>query len=252
MSRLLLFTTKYEAQLKANAQAGLVDAYAFDNFEFDKSQTNVMNIDICDDICQRMVGDSQHDYEDAIVLYEALKDIPDVVAADQTFWVSLSHTILYPYLQKRWGKDVKDKMKSTVLDHWFFEKGMMRHGLSSLWWGVRLTISDKYEDKYRLTKVLFWNYSFRTTFMGPSIFFRAGNARTGILEYLADHESCKENFENKGRYISKYFNLLGATKSLSALPTEYFYREMEKNLEPMNAYQPREKSNEAMEEENSR
>ncbi len=245
MSRILLFTTKYEAQLKANAQAGLMDAYASDTFAFDKAQTNVMNIEIDDDICDRMYGESQHDYEDAITLYESLKDIPEVVAADQTFWISLSHTILYPYLKKRWGKE---DMKSTVLGHWFFENGMMRHGLSSLWWSVRLTHSTKYNDTYRLTKVLFWNYSFRTTFMGPSIFWRVSNARIGILEYLADHETCKDNFENKGRYIAKYFNLLGATKHLSALPSEYFYKEMEKNLDLMNTYRPRDKSDDAIEE----
>ena len=237
MINLVLFTSNYEAQLKTDVQSGKLDAYKSETFDYDKSKVLPMALTIDENICDKMYCDSAHEYEDAIILYEALKDLPDVIAADQTFWVSLSHTVLFPYLKKRWGKG---NLQTAVLNHWFFNNGMVRHGLGGLWWTVRLTVDeDRQDDKYRLTKVAFWNFSFRTTFMGPSIFFRVQNARTGILSYLADHPEMKVGMENKGRYICKYFNLLGATKQLAALPVEYFYQEMENNLDLMNAYDPR-------------
>lgn len=240
MIRLLLFTSNYEAQLKSDVQSGNIDAYKGDKFNYDKSQTNPMTIEVEEDISDRMYCDSAHEYEDAIILYEALKDVPDVMAADPIFWISLSHTVFFPYLKKRWGKG---DIKSTVLNHWFFQNGMMRHGLAGLWWTVRITVDEnKGDDKYRLTKVAFWNFSFRTTFMGPSIFFRVQNARTGILSYLADHEELKVGMENKGRYIAMYFNRLGATKQLAALPVEFFYKEMRDNIDMINSYNPRVKS----------
>ncbi len=239
MSRLVLFTTKYEAQLKTNVDAGDVSAYSGDSFDYDDSQTYPMAFSVDDDICDRMFCDSAHEYEDAVILYEALKDIPDVMAADQTFWVSLAHTVFFPFLKRRWRKD---DMKSTVLTYWFFENGMMRHGFAGLWWTVRLTVDESLEDKYRLTKVAFWNITFRTRVMGTSIFFRVQNVRTGILSYLADHEELKDGMESKGRFIALHFNRLGATKQLAALPVEYFYKEMEDNLENMNNYNPRVKS----------
>lgn len=236
MSRLVLFKSNYEAQLKANVESGNTSAYNSDTFNYDEKQTIPTMFFIDDDICSKMSCDSAHEYEDAIILYDALKDIPDVMAADPTFWVSLSHTVFFPYLKKRWGKG---DMKSSIINHWFFKQGMVRHGLGGLWWTVRLTMDNKLADKYRLTKVAFWNYSFRTTFMGPSIFFRISNARNGILKFLADHEELREGMENKGRFITTYFNRLGATKQLASLPEEYFYQEMERNIENMKKYNPR-------------
>lgn len=239
MVRLRLFKSNYEAQLKANAQSGILSAYYGEVFKYEEKNTLPMNIEIDEDICGRMFCDSEHEYEDAIVLFESLKGLPEVMAADQTFWISLSHSIFFPYIKKRWGKKITS---SSVLSHWFFNNGMVRHALAGLWWTVRLTVDYNAGDPYRLTKVAFWNFSFRTTFMGPSIFFRVKNARTGILSFLADHEELKNGMENRGRFIAVYFNRLGATKLLTALPVEYFYKEMEDNLENMNSYNPRNKS----------
>ncbi len=238
--KLRLFTTNYEAQLKANAQSGILDAYNGDEFDYNVKLTHIMNLEVDGDICDKMYCDSSHEYEDAVMLYEALRGLPEVMAADQTFWVSLAHSVFFPYVKKRWGKKLST---SSVLNHWFVGKGMMRHSLAGLWWTVRLTVDyTKTADPYRLTKVAFWNYSFRTTFMGPSIFLRIRSARTGILSYLADHEELKEGMENKGRFIAVYFNRLGATKQLEALPVEYFYKEMAANHDNKNNYNNRNKS----------
>lgn len=93
MSRLVLFKSNYEAQLKANVESGNISAYNGNTFNYDEKETLPTMFVIDDDICSRMFCDNVHEYEDAIILYDALKDIPDVMAADPTFWISLSHTV---------------------------------------------------------------------------------------------------------------------------------------------------------------
>lgn len=247
MIRLLLFKSQYEAQLKTNVQSGKIDAYRGETFPYDVKQTLPTAIEVEEDVCDKMYGDIAHDFEDAVTLYETLESLPEVMAADPTFWISLSHTVFYPYLKKRWGKG--NNLQKNILNHWFFQNGMIRHGLGGLWWTVYLTKEKGAEDPYRLTRVNFWNYSLRTMFMGPSIFFRITNARIGILKFLADHEELRLGMENKGRFIARYFNRLGATKQLAVLPEEYFYDEMKKNVTEMNAYRPRDKESDDGEEE---
>lgn len=237
--RLSLLKSNYAAQLRANVQSGNVIPYTDDECVIDMAQTLPMNIEFEEDIASTMYGDSSHEYEDAIILYEALKDLPEVMAADPIFWESLAHTVFHPFLKKRWGRG---NLQTSVYNHWFMTNSIMRHGLAGLWWGVRLTIDpENTDDEYRLTKVLFWNYSFRTTFAGPSIFFRVTNARTGILRYLADHEELRSRMENAGRYIAMHFNRLGAVKQLAALSPEYFYNELEKRHDDIISYKPRNK-----------
>lgn len=239
MIRLRLFKSNYAAQLKSNIQSGITAPYESDEFSIDATQTLPMNLEIYENICNDLYADSAHEYEDAITIYEALKDLPEVMASDPIFWESVSHSVFHAFLQKRWGKG---DFKASVYNHWFVTRGLMRHGIANLWWAVRLTVDlSNTADPYRLTKVIFWNYSARTTFFGPSIFFRVVNARTGILSYLADHEELKNGIENIGRYIAMHYNRMGAVKQLAALPVEYFYEDMANNHEKMISYQPRNK-----------
>lgn len=237
MSRLQLFKSNYEAQLLTNVNAGSIEAYRMDNFPVDPAQTLPMAFEVEDNISEKMYGDIEHEFEDAVTLYEALKNIPEAMAADPTFWISLAHTEFFPYVKKRWiSKEITQK---DILNHWFFSNGMMRHALGGLWWMVRLTVVENDPDPYKLTRVAFWNYSFRTTFMGPSIFLRIPSARTGVLKFLADHEELKVGMENRGRYIARFLNRLGATTQLAALPWETIYKMLDDNIEEMNAYRPR-------------
>lgn len=80
--RLSLLKSNYAAQLRANVQSGNVIPYTDDECVIDMAQTLPMNIEVEEDIASTMYGDSSHEYEDAIILYEALKDLPEVMAAD--------------------------------------------------------------------------------------------------------------------------------------------------------------------------
>ena len=237
MSRLQLFKSNYEAQLQTDVNAGNIEAYRMDIFPVDSTKTLPMAFEVDDNISEKMYGDIDHDFDDAVTLYEALKDIPAAMAADPAFWVSLAHTVFFQYVKKRWAS--KEISQKDILNHWFFSNGMIRHALGGLWWMVRLTVDENASDPYRLTKVAFWNYSFRTTFMGPSIFLRIPSARIGVLKFLADHEELRYGMENRGRYIARFMNRLGATTQLAALPWETIYKMLEENTDEMNAYRPR-------------
>lgn len=48
----------------------------------------------------------------------------------------------------------------------------------------------------------------------------------GVLEFLLENKEILENsFEMRGRFIANYFNRLGATRELSALPRDFFKKE---------------------------
>ena len=165
------------------------------------------------------------DFESAVALFEAYKDISPLEAGDSVFWESLAHIDLFPYVQKRWTPDSKD-LKNYVLNHWFVTRGMIRHSLVGLWWAVKCSYDEEGYNPYELTEILFKNYSFRTTFYGASTLIRSKEATIGILSFLKDNADLQGNMEIIGRFITNYFNKLGATKQLAYLGRGYFYNEL--------------------------
>jgi len=54
----------------------------------------------------------------------------------------------------------------------------------------------------------------------------------GVLEFLLENPDLYvPNFEMKGRYIANFFNRLGATRELSALPRDFFKQECYKFID---------------------
>lgn len=83
------------------------------------------------------------DAMDSIALYRVLDMLAPQQAADERFWVSLSHYELYSYCQKRWGGNlpnpVKDHEKSAnyIRLRWFVRntRVLIRdNAVSRLWW----------------------------------------------------------------------------------------------------------------------
>lgn len=206
--------------------------YYGEEFEYDKTKVKFLSrIPHPQNLASYMEEHADNDCECAIALYEAYKDISPVFAQEERLWVYLSHVELFTYLKKRWSiKDEKDQL-NFIRNHWFRSKnGLMRSSLMGLWWAVYCTIDENGEkngeDKYRLTRILFSNYSFRTTFFGASELFWYRDATRGILRFLVDNpEIIKNNFENRSQFITKYFNQLGGIKQLSALDEDYYYNE---------------------------
>ena len=173
---------------------------------------------------KRMIPDKNHDFESAVALFEAYKDLTPYYASRVGLWVYLSHNELYGYVKKRWGDTQKIK------EHWF-DIGR-RGSLSGLWWAVYCTYDETKEgdDRYWLTRQLFVNQTFRTrTFFTYRIGMNR-EALKGTLHFMYKYPDLFKRGAGEARldYIRKYFGRLGATKELIALEHDFFLNELEK------------------------
>lgn len=173
---------------------------------------------------KKMIPDKNHDFDSAVALFEAYRELPPYIASKAGFWVYLSHNELYVYVKKRWGDTTKIK------EHWF-DIGR-RGSLSGLWWAVYCTIDETKEgdDKYWLTRQLFVNQTFRTrTFFTYRIGMNR-EALKGTLQFMYKYPELFKRGAGEARldFIRKYFGRLGATKELTALEHDFFASELEK------------------------
>ena len=222
------FSGSYVTKLKNDVKTGVsIEKYSADEFEIDTIKLKyVANVYTPKDLLERMII-AQNDFEAAVILYEAYKDIPLVLASNEAFWAYLCHTELFDYCKKRYPvKDAKNKT-SHILDHWFFGNGYNRNTLAQLWWGVQETYDDDNKDNpYHLTELFFKNYSFRVIWFTKML--RTKQGLLGILDFLKDNQDIMDvAFEHRGFFIAKYFNRLGGTKQISFLPREFFKKELE-------------------------
>jgi len=222
------FNENYMKSLRDAVKSGrAIPLYSNNSFEIDQSQVkHLANVYAPKYLVERLVPTQEGDYESAIAIFEAYKDISPLLASNECFWTYITHTELFNYVQKRWNKVLSGKATSDyILDHWFMgDNGLSRNAVASLWWSVYCSIDKQRNDKYELTKVLFQNFTFRVITFGFSLLMRHNEAMIGILEFIKDTpEIMNGSFESRGRFISKYFNRLGAERQLSYLKRDFFY-----------------------------
>lgn len=226
-----IFKKNYAASLLDAVRSGQdLDKYANENFVYDQDQVVMIpNIAYPEGLIEKMVPNTQGDFQSAVALYEAYPDLTPLQAADRTFWIYLAHADLFAYVQKRFPK-VKEQgfdNKQYVLDHWFFAQGTIMQALSGLWWLTHLSVDeDAKEDKYKYTEQIFRDYTLRTNFAQYS-FARHKEAVIGYLQFMIDNPDVfSTSFKDKNRFITKHFNKVGGTRLLSTLPRDYFYEEL--------------------------
>jgi len=189
---------------------------------------------------ERMIN-AESEFKAAILLFEAYKSINPLIATNDTFWAYLSHVDLFRYCKKRWPIPNVEVGEDYILDHYFLNQSsrMTRHAIASLWWWVYFSIDTERVNPYELTEILFRNYSFRARWF--TVFLRIRNGLMGVLEFLFENQNLLDSsFEMKGRYIANYFNRLGATRELSALPRRFFKEECYKIKEIIETIQSEE------------
>lgn len=97
------------------------------------------------------------DYKNAIELHKVINSrvIHLRYLVDERFWVYLTHTKYWSYLQKRWPAISEDRIK----ENWFFKGGntvFSRQALVRLWWRAECSYDpNNKNDPYELTKVAF-------------------------------------------------------------------------------------------------
>lgn len=232
------FKDSYTKQLIDGVKSGRrLCEYRTGKFEIDESQIrHISGVYQPTGLQQRLIAAAEkdkkkHGAEVAIELYKSYKNLSPLVASNESFWAYLCHTELKEFARLEWPWERARNEKNYALSHYFFGRDFNRNALASLWWGVYLSFDEERKSNgknpYELTHVFFKNYSLRTTWL--TVILRIHNALHGILEFFLEHpELIETSVETRGLFISKYFNMLGATKQLSSLPKQFFYDEMKK------------------------
>ena len=204
-----------------------IPLYAAESFEVDVTQVKrLANVYQPEGLAEKLNEVWEDDLKAAITIYEGFKDISLLLASNEAFWAYLTHVDLFTYTQNRWPRvKESDCTPDYIIDHWFLgANGLLRNAIASMWWSVYNTIDESRENPYELTEILFKNYTLRVITFGAYTLIRHREAMIGILSFLKDNPTITANaFEYRGRFISKYFNRLGAVKQLTYLNRDFFY-----------------------------
>lgn len=243
-----LFRTKYVDKLIENVNKGIdLEKYYNRRFDYDESQVlSVPKIFQPEGLLYKM--NPSNNCDSAIALFEAFPTISALQAADSRLWTYLAVADLFPYVRTKWASQIPDlddsdreeKMRTNIRIHWFgLQKDSltfapMRHALANLWWSVYISVDRKattLEDKYKYTRLLFKNETFRTR-TATGFLGRNREALYGILDFM---ELSPELFEgNKDiafREITKFLNYIGGGIQLSFMKRDFFLKQLLDNQE---------------------
>lgn len=150
--------------------------------------------------------ESSTDLDNAILLYESLKDvITPATATGGGFWTSMAHANM-KYMSFRWPitDDSENRIKERYLMKWTSSRREReRNGLSRLWWGVHLTIVEKNDDPYLLTRELFSNQDVLSQVLDRDA-FSPTVTRAFMRFMISERESGNKLNRNAWRSVMKY------------------------------------------------
>lgn len=108
-------------------------------------------------------GKKTYDLENTIYIYELLKELTPLEASDERIWVGMSHSKYgMEYIKDRW--DITEETKIGVIKDRYFSN-YKRNTFARLWWYGYISYNKKYEDPYKLTKILLKNQDIAFTIL---------------------------------------------------------------------------------------
>lgn len=162
------------------------------------------------------------DYNNVKIMYENLKDLSDSQATDERFWVGLSHTIFWDFLNYRCKIDKKEVTKEKILNNYFFKQGLKRslivNPLSRLWWVGRLIYDENATNPYYALEYLKVDFSTKVLSLFSSNYTNNPKIVRAVLVALDELEKeCGKLERAKFLAIVKYVNMLGGVVVLDFL-----------------------------------
>ena len=193
------------------------------------------------------VDKGQHDLENAILLYGALKDLPYTIATNENYWAFLTHTVYWDYMRNRWPvEEAQQDVPSFVQTRYMFHpknKRYYRNGLSRLWLYAALTYdAENNEDPYFYTRIMLKNQDLAGLILETTTVSRNFKALKATLEVIERIDRLEENGEIekiKGkrefiRNLMKQVNFIGAITIWDSLSheeaVEKLWKYVSKNL----------------------
>ena len=227
MSKLYIVREESLNQMKQEIPTK-IDTYKAGEYpQFDSSQlSEVRGIQIPDDLENKMIeaikkeNNRPNFFEPAKLLRESLLISP-LLASEESVWVYLTHGPLQKFTHTVWDFSqlrADQSEENYVRTHWFLSSAseLMRNALASLWWSIEISRLKDEEDPYRLSKVLFSNYTLRVVSFAQVL--RQRNVLRGILEWINKNIDLQdEALEQRGIFIAKYLNQLAGIKQLTVL-----------------------------------
>lgn len=190
------------------------------------------------------------EFDNAIILYESLKDLPRCIITDERFWAWINLNKCY----KATTQAMPIKSSSTFKNMWLFSQGK-RRGIffgvhSRLYFWTELTVDDELlDDKYLYTRFVFENHerirqlTWRSNSNNKHIVLNVVKAEKKLYdkyannpEYMEAFKKCERGVGTKNIYtaISKYLSLYGSVRILDVITDkdlqELIYKKLEEIL----------------------
>lgn len=175
----------------------------------------------------------QHDIENAILLYEALKDLPFSVATNENYWAFLTHTIYWDYMRNRWPIENAQQDEITYIHTRYMfstkNKRFYRNGLSRLWFYAALTYDEgNIANPYHYTKIMLKNQDLAGLILETVTISRNFKALKAVLEVINKLDQLElsgeiEKIKGKRDFIRdlmKQVNFIGAITVWDSLEHE--------------------------------
>jgi hypothetical protein len=179
---------------------------------------------------------SSVELENAIILFNTLKELPRYILTDERFWAWITVNKCY----RASVQAMPLKYETTFANTWLFGRGNRRgiffnkHARSFFW--VEFTIDETLEDKYEYTKFVFEKHDriryvtfdakphkivFNTVKAEKKLFDRYAND----AEYSEAFRKCESGVKEKEginiyTYIRKFISLYGSARILDVMSDE--------------------------------
>ncbi len=180
---------------------------------------------------------SKVDFDNSITLYESLKELPRYILTDERFWAWINFTVGYQASLQ----SMTIKSNSTFLDHWLFTQGTRRGiffgVMSRCFFRVALTVDERLEDKYELTRFVidnperFRNLSWRSNSSEKHIVLGVLKAEKSIYDnYINDPiygekmKRAEKGTHNIYTKIASYLSLYGSVRLIDVVSEEDIYK----------------------------
>lgn len=191
---------------------------------------------------------SKVEFDNAIMLYEHLKDLPRYILTDERFWVWLELEKFYKVAVQA----MPIKKDTTFEGRWIFKRGKRRgiwfNTFARSYFWVEFTVDEQKEDKYELTRFAFdkieriRHLTFDSKYRNVVINVIKAEKKlhdkySNDSEYSETYKKCESNNKVNGNiytYIRKAISLYGSARMLDFIPDkeleEIIYEKLEKAL----------------------
>jgi len=172
------------------------------------------------------------DYNNAMALHKYInsRKVPLRYLVDERFWVYLTHTKYYSYVQKRWPLSDEKRIKR----YFFFSGGSQvfsRQSLVRLWWRAECSYDASLNDPYELTKVAFEFADPVNQIIERKISKSRKIFRCALIALRDTPNACKlKNNENRTKF-GKAINTIAGVKLIELMKEEEIIEIFKKQIE---------------------